>query len=114
MIGPPEIPSPVNVGNILLDVTSDLFSHPVSPPSRQSKFCARAGCEWETNHSSFRGQEGILPKSHNLSSQKKIVSLRSGEQARAYADLQFGTVEEALRAGVEFAIEWIEVISWII
>jgi hypothetical protein len=32
----------------------------------------------------------------------------SGEETIVHADLQFGTVEEAMRAGVEFAIKWID------
>jgi hypothetical protein len=38
----------------------------------------------------------------------------SGEETIVRVDLQFGTVEEAMRAGVEFAIEWIEMFSWMI
>jgi len=37
----------------------------------------------------------------------------SEEETIVRANLQFGTVEDAMRAGVEFAIEWIEMISWI-
>ena len=37
----------------------------------------------------------------------------SGEETLIHADLQFATVEEAMRAGVEFAIQRIEMISWI-
>jgi hypothetical protein len=32
----------------------------------------------------------------------------SGEETIVHADLEFGTVEEAMRAGVEFAVEWID------
>ena len=32
----------------------------------------------------------------------------SGEETIIHADLQFGTVEEAMRAGVVFAITWID------
>jgi hypothetical protein len=32
----------------------------------------------------------------------------SGEETLVNTDLEFGTVEEAMRAGVEFAIEWID------
>jgi hypothetical protein len=32
----------------------------------------------------------------------------SGEETLVHADLEFGTVEEAMRAGVEFAIKWID------
>jgi hypothetical protein len=32
----------------------------------------------------------------------------SGEEARTHADLEFGTVEEAMQAAVEFAIKWID------
>ena len=38
----------------------------------------------------------------------------SGEEMLVHADLQFGTVEQAMRAGVEFAINWIEMISSVI
>ena len=38
----------------------------------------------------------------------------SGEETIVHADLHFVTLEEAMRAGVEFAIEWIEMIPWII
>ena len=38
----------------------------------------------------------------------------SGEEMLVHADLQFGTVEQAMRAGVEFAINWIEMISSLI
>jgi hypothetical protein len=42
------------------------------------------------------------------------IANNSGEETLVHADLQFGSVEEAMRAGVEYAIEWIEMISWII
>jgi hypothetical protein len=32
----------------------------------------------------------------------------SGEETIVHADLEFGTVEEAMQAGVEFAIKWID------
>jgi hypothetical protein len=32
----------------------------------------------------------------------------SGEETLVHTDLEFGTVEEAMRAGVEFAIKWID------
>jgi hypothetical protein len=38
----------------------------------------------------------------------------SGEETLVNTDLEFRTVEEAMRAGVEFAIEWIELFSWMI
>jgi hypothetical protein len=38
----------------------------------------------------------------------------SGEKTLVHADLHFGCVEEAMRAGVEFAIAWIEMISFMI
>jgi hypothetical protein len=38
----------------------------------------------------------------------------SGEETLVRTDLEFRTVEEAMRAGVEFAIEWIEMFSWMI
>jgi hypothetical protein len=38
----------------------------------------------------------------------------SGEETLVHANLRFGSVEEAMLAGVEFAIEWIEMFSWMI
>jgi hypothetical protein len=32
----------------------------------------------------------------------------SGEETIVYTDLEFSTVEEAMEAGVEFAIKWID------
>jgi hypothetical protein len=32
----------------------------------------------------------------------------SGEETLVHADLEFGTVKEAMQAGVEFAINWID------
>jgi hypothetical protein len=32
----------------------------------------------------------------------------SGEEPIVHTDLQFGTVKEAMQAGVEFAIKWID------
>ena len=32
----------------------------------------------------------------------------SGEETIVHTDLEFGTVEEAMQAGVKFAIEWID------
>jgi hypothetical protein len=31
-----------------------------------------------------------------------------GEETLVHADLEFGTAEEAMQAGVEFAIKWID------
>lgn len=36
------------------------------------------------------------------------IGNNSGEETIVHADLEFGTVEEAMHIGVEFAIKWID------
>jgi hypothetical protein len=51
-------------------------------------------------------EKGIITEAESLVSWK--FANHSGEETLVHTDLHFGTVEEAMRAGVEFAIKWID------